>query len=59
MSLDDTKRCNGYTGVNQCRFGPDHGCVQLCIIQYKVAIIDAFCEESGDGTTQCRCTFDC
>lgn len=59
ISLDDTKRCNGYTGVNQCKFGPDQGCFPLCLAQYKHAIISAFCEESGAGTTQCRCTFDC
>ncbi|CAN4109834.1 unnamed protein product [Withania somnifera] len=56
---DGSKICNGFTGVNQCSFGPDHGCFQLCIMQYKKAIISAFCEESASGTTQCRCTFNC
>ncbi|KAM3305598.1 hypothetical protein P3S67_012464 [Capsicum chacoense] len=60
IPLDDPpKICNGFTGVNQCSFGPDHGCFQLCTAFYKRAIISAFCEEAATGTTQCRCTFEC
>ncbi|RAL47814.1 hypothetical protein DM860_011399 [Cuscuta australis] len=51
--------CSSFTGTNQCKFGPDNGCFQLCTIALKRPIVDANCVIDGDGTTSCQCKFNC
>nr|GMD24816.1 hypothetical protein DM860_011399 [Ipomoea batatas] len=51
--------CTTLTGKKQCRFGPDHGCFQLCTLALNKPILDAYCVIDGSGTTMCQCKFNC